>query len=147
MTPRAARAFAERVHGRTLDRYGVPLMNHVRRVVADVPAHAKAVAWLHEVLECSHASVGELRRAGASEDEVAAVRLLTRDTRDEVGYAEHIRSIAEAPGRSGALARTVKRSDLADRLRHQHDASGAPGPGRPPYRYALESLTAEAMAR
>ena len=147
MTPRAARAFAERVHGLALDRYGVPLMHHVRRVAAEVPAEAQAVAWLHEALEWSPVSADQLRRAGASDDEVAAVELLTRDTGDDEAYEAHIRRIAEAPGRPGDLARTVKRSDLLDRIRHQHDASDRSAPARPSYRSALERLATRTAAQ
>lgn len=84
---------------------------------------------------------------GASDDEVAAVELLTRDTGDDDAYEAHIRRIAEAPGRPGDLARAVKRSDLTDRLRHQHDASDRSVPARPPYRNALERLATGTAAQ
>ena len=52
--------------------------------------------------------------------------------------------IARADGPAGALARTVKGSDLEDRLRH-------PGPGtagsRPPYERALRLIRAAEAAQ
>lgn len=118
------------------------MLDHVRRVAAAVPREAQTVAWLHEVLECTTFSAQELRAAGVSEEEVAAITLLTRDTdADEAAYEAHIALIAEAPGRSGRLARIVKRADLHDRLRHQ-DARAATSSARPAYGVALTRLAA-----
>ncbi len=146
MTGLAARRLAERVHGDAPDRYGAALLDHVRRVAAAVPREARTVAWLHEVLEYAAASAQDLRAAGASEDEIAAVQLLTRDTdadadADEAAYDAHIALIAETPGPAGRLARIVKRADLHDRLRHQ-DAQAATSVVRPAYRAALARLAA-----
>ena len=139
MTERAARRFAERVHAGGTDRYGVPLLDHVRRVVAAVPPEARTVAWLHEVLEFSDVTAGELRAAGATEDEVGAVRLLTRDP-DGDAFEAHVARIAAAPGRSGELARIVKRADLEDRIRYQAELPPTALP-RPPYLDALGALS------
>lgn len=106
------------------------------------PPDARTVAWLHEILECSSLTCGDLRAAGASPDEVRAVRLLTRaPSADPAAYDAHVRRIAAAPGRAGELARAVKRADLRDRLRGQR-ACPRPGPARPPYRRALTVLGA-----
>ena len=142
MTRAAARRLAALLHGDGLDRYGQPLLDHVRRVAAAVPLDARVVGWLHEVLECTATSAQELRALGVSEDEIRAVELLTRDL--EAGadaYAAHIARIAEAPDRAGRLARVVKRADLRDRLLHQ-PTSGASGVIRPPYGDALARLSA-----
>ncbi len=97
------------------------------------------MAWLHEVLECSNVSKLEMRAAGATEDELAAVELLTRAPgNDADGYRAHIARIARARGRAGELARAVKHADLRDRLRHQADAPAAAV--RPPYLQALNLL-------
>ncbi len=142
MTPEAARRLAEEVHGRALDRYGAPLLDHVRRVAALTPRAARSVAWLHEVLECTDLSAAALHDAGASQDEVRAVELLTRAPAAELAeYEAHVRRIAEAPGRAGELARAVKRADLRDRLGNQW-ACAPSAPPRPPYRYALSVLSA-----
>ena len=140
MTEQAARRVAERVHRRALDRYGAPLLDHVRRVAALVPREARTVAWLHEVLECTTLSPHALRVAGATEDEVRAVELLTRaPSADPAAYEAHVRRIAQAPGRAGDLARAVKRADLNDRLRHQETGAGS-APVRPAYGGALALL-------
>lgn len=142
MTPEAARALAERVHADTLDRYGAPLLDHIRGVVALSPREARTVAWLHEVLESSALSPADLRAAGATRDEVRAVELLTRSPgADPAAYEAHVHRIADAPGRAGDLARAVKWADLRDRLRRQR-ACPRSGPARPPYRRALTVLGA-----
>ncbi len=69
-----ARRFAERLHAGEPDRYGTPLLDHVRRVAAAVPPEARTVAWLHEVLECTTLAASELVAIGVSADEVRAVR-------------------------------------------------------------------------
>ncbi len=141
MTSQGARRLAEQLHAEAMDRYGAPLLDHVRRVAADVPPEARAVAWLHESIECASVSGDALRAAGATADEVRAVELLTRDVREtDVGaYRAHVERIARAPGRAGELARIVKRADLQDRLRHERDGTPSAMP-RPPYRSALVLL-------
>lgn len=140
MTADAARRLAERIHAGALDRYGQPLLDHVRRVVALTPPEARAVAWLHEVLESSDLGAAELRDAGVTGTQVRAVELLTRTpSADPADYDAHVRRIAEAPGRAGELARTVKRADLRDRLRHQA-ACPPTAPSRPSYGRALTVL-------
>lgn len=141
VTPEAARRFAERVHAGTADRSGLPLLDHVRRVAALTPREARSVAWLHEVLEVTDRSADALRAAGATPDEIRAVELLTRaPSTDPADYDAHVRRIADAPGRAGELARTVKRADLHDRLRHQGACS--PSAPHPSYRRALTVLGA-----
>ena len=141
MTTRSAKRFAERTHAGVMDRYGEPVLDHVRRVAAVVPPAARTVAWLHESLECTTVSAAELRRAGATADEVRAVRLLThKPDADAAAYRAHVEKIARAPGHAGELARIVKRADLQDRLDHQR--SGTPTTvARPAYRTALTLLT------
>ena len=141
MTSAAARRLAERIHAGTPDRYGAPLLDHVRRVALSSPKEARAVAWLHETLECSNVSREELRAAGVSSDELAAVELLTRDP-DPEAYKSHIAQIAKAPGHAGELARAVKHADLVDRLEHQNRESRRTA--RPPYRQALHILAGHA---
>ncbi len=142
MTPESARRLAERVHARALDRYGASLLDHIRGVVALSPPEARTVAWLHEIFESSSLSPGDLRDAGATEDEIAAVQFLTRaPSVDPVAYEAHVQRIADAPGRAGDLARAVKSADLHDRLRRQQECKRS-GPPRPPYRRALTVLGA-----
>ena len=136
----AAQGLAERVHAGSLDRYGLPLVDHVRRVAAGVPAEARAVAWLHEVLEYAAVSEDELRAADASEAEIGAIRLLSRDHGgDDAAYLAHIEQIARAPGDAGRLARIVKQVDLVDRATHRATDPEAPAP--PPHLKALDVLS------
>ena len=137
MTPEAARRLAERVHARALDRYGAPLLEHIRGVVVLTPPDARSVAWLHEIFESSSLSAADLREAGATDEEIEAIRLLTRaPSTDPAAYDAHVRRIADAPGPAGELARVVKRADLRDRLRRQR---AAPRRGRPARRIAGRS--------
>jgi hypothetical protein len=134
-----ARLFASRVHRGQEQPTGEPLIDHIGRVAAATPEFARPVAWLHEVLEWSSVSEEELLAGGVSDDELRALRLLTRTVArgSEAGYLAHVTMIARAGGPAGVLARTVKVSDLNDRLRH-------PGPGtaesRPPYERALRLI-------
>jgi hypothetical protein len=103
------------------------------------------VAWLHEILEGTSVSEEKLLAYGATDDELRALRLLTRTLggSSESGYLAHIAMIARANGGAGALARAVKASDLEDRLRHP-----VPGPGesRPRYERALQVILAAEAA-
>ncbi len=138
-----AQLLATRLHHGQVQRSGEPLIDHVGRVAASSPPSARAVAWLHEVLEWTAVSEQELLAEGVSDDELRALRLLTRTVGrgTEAGYLAHINMIARADGPAGELARTVKASDLNDRLGH-----GGPAP-HPPYDRALRLiLAAEAPA-
>lgn len=121
-------------------------MAHVRRVAAATPEFARPVAWLHEVLEWTRVEEEELLAEGMSDGELRALRLLTRTVgrSSESAYLAHVTMIARADGPAGVVARTVKVSDLEDRLRH-------PGPGtggsRSRYERALRLILAAGAAR
>ena len=123
-----AQVLAESLHHGQRDRGGAPLIEHVGRVAATVPRHARVVAWLHEALE--HASVSEeaLLAKGLSIDELRALRLLTRDldSRSDTIYLAHIDLLARARGPGADIARTVKRADLDDRMLHPSPAGFPP---------------------
>jgi len=141
MTPEEARTLAERLYAGRLDRYGSPLVGHVRRVTAEVPVEACAVAWLHEALEYAVATAEELCAAGATEAEVGAVGLLTRDLGGgEAAHLAHVARRACAPDEYGELARSVKRADLIDRATPK--ATGRGVSSTPPNPHALEILGA-----
>ena len=141
-----AQLLATRAHRGQLQPTGEPLIAHVRRVAAATPESARPVAWLHEIFEWTSVSEEKLLAYGASDDELRALRLLTRTLGggSESGYLAHITMIVRANGPAGVLARTVKVSDLEDRLSH-------PGPGtggsRPPYERALRLILAAEAAR
>jgi hypothetical protein len=141
-----ARLLARREHRGQRQPTGEPLIAHVRRVAAATPESARPVAWLHEIFEWTSVSEEKLLAYGASDDELRALRLLTRTLggNSESGYMAHVKMIARANGPAGVLARTVKVADLEDRLRH-------PGPGtgesRPPYERALGLILAAEAAQ
>jgi hypothetical protein len=112
---------------------------HVRRVARASPDSVRPVAWLHEVFEHSSIREEELLANGLTDEELRALRLLTRssESRSEAGYLAHIDLIVRASGPAGDLARIVKRVDLEDRLQHPRRRSDG---WRPPYQLALELL-------
>jgi hypothetical protein len=134
-----AQAIAERLHRGDREEDGTPVIRHVRRVASAVPEEARAVAWLHEVLEWTAVTERELLVAGLTSDELRALRLLNRttDSRSERRYLAHLELIARAAGASGRLARIVKTADLRDRCLHPHVRRDG---WSPPYSRALELL-------
>jgi hypothetical protein len=142
-----AQVLATRAHRGQLQRTGEPLIAHVRRVAAATPEFARPVAWLHEVLEWTTVAEEELLGEGVSDDELRALRLLTGTVGrgSESSYLAHVAMIARADGPAGSLARAVKVSDLADRLRHP----GRPetGGALPPYERALRLILAARPAQ
>jgi hypothetical protein len=132
-----AERIARQVHeGQTEEYTGDDYIHHIERVVALVDGdQAKAVAWLHDVIEDTDVSAGELSRAGMSDTIIDVVLLLTRDPdRDSCTYAEYIEHIRQT---RNPLALAVKCADLIDHLRPH-----CPARLRPRYEKALKSLTA-----
>ena len=106
--PTDARNIAYARHGERRNAAGEPIVQHLERVAASVPAEAKTVAYLHDVLEHSDASIADLEAEGVTPVELEAVELLTRDS-DE-SFEAHTLRITYAKGPEGRLARTVKLS-------------------------------------
>jgi hypothetical protein len=131
-----ARTIAERLHAGHRQEDGTLLLDHIRRVARSAHADARAVAWLHEALETTSVTERELLMDGLTDDELRALRLLSRrsESRSEAAYFGHLELIARATGLSGRLARLVKTADLKDRLRHPHVR---PDGWSPPYEQAL----------
>jgi hypothetical protein len=128
-----ARNIAHYSHVDQRDRCGEPIVEHVERVAASVPEDARAVAFLHDVLERTATSADELREQGLGEVELAALDLLTRPP-DEP-YELYCLRIAWAHGEAGVLARTVKLADLDD-----HIARYPQPPDAPPYAWARRHI-------
>jgi hypothetical protein len=135
-----ARVVARRVHGDQVTRFGEPVIEHVERVASALPADARALAYLHDVLEAGDAGRGELRALALSDDERSVLALLAR--RPDESYERYVMSIARASGTVGALARVIKLADLDDHLRHRQVATGAPC-----YAWAREKITTYQRAK
>jgi hypothetical protein len=130
---RRAERIAREAHAGQVDKVGNAYILHVERVVGMVDGdEAKAVAWLHDVVEDTPLTEEDLRADGFSEDILTALRLLTR-TGDEVSYIEYI-EVIRASGNPLAIA--VKMGDLRDHL-----DPNCPERLRPRYELAIEVLT------
>jgi hypothetical protein len=134
MTERTARAIAKTVHQGQQTSAGSPLFDHVRRVAAAVPKQARVTAWLHDVLERTDLTIGQLRIRGVSPVELSALVFLTRPNCDD--YRSYVQRIADTPGPAGALARVVKLADLEDHLADPAPASTS----TPPYAWARRTI-------
>jgi hypothetical protein len=137
MDPLCARTIAYSNHGDQRDRSGALLVAHLERVAASVPVDARVVAFLHDLLEHTDASILELEAQGVSPTELAAIRLLTRAPGES--FEAHTLRIAHARGPAGRLARVVKLADIEDHVAAEPPA--APLPGRP-YRWASSQVAA-----
>jgi (p)ppGpp synthase/HD superfamily hydrolase len=111
---------------------GDDYIRHIERVVALVEGNeAKAVAWLHDILEDTPITVDGLRAAGISERVIRAVWLLTRQPGET--YSENYIPTIQQSGDPLAIA--VKLADLKDHLR-----PNCPEQLRPRYENALMML-------
>ena len=128
----AARSVAHYSHVEQRDRHGEPVIEHVARIAAAVPAEAAPIAWLHEVLEWSPTTRAELRANGFTADEEAVLELLTR--RADESYELYVLRIAYAQGPEGRLARVIKLADLDDRIARRWSQ------GDPPYAWARRHI-------
>lgn len=133
MDPRVARNIAHYSHRNDRDRFGEPVMDHVERVADAVPEDARAVAFLHDVLEQTSTSVAELIAQGLTPVEMRALKLLTRS--DLESYELYVLRVAWAPGPEGELARCVKVADLDDHMGQVPLPAGAP-----PYGWARRHI-------
>jgi hypothetical protein len=129
-----ARQIAYATHRDQRARSGDLMVEHLERVAASVPAEAQAVAFLHDLLEWTPASLEELESGGLSPVEAEAVRLLTRDPAES--FELHALRVAYAAGPQGRLARTVKVADIDDHLRHDPVGSATR-----PYGWARRHIT------
>jgi hypothetical protein len=99
---------ARRFHQGQLDKAGRPYLEHIMRVVNGVQTDdEKLVAAMHDLVEDTPLSFGDLICAGAPNRIVHAVEALTRQ--DGEDYHDFIGRAASDP-----IARPVKLADLAD---------------------------------
>ena len=131
--PEIAHTIASQNHVGQRNRFGDPVIDHVERVVAAVPADARTTALLHDLLELCPTARWQLRRKGLTRTEQEALELLTHAPGEP--YEVYIRRIADAPGPAGRLARIVKLADLEDNLAHPSIP-----PEAPPHAWARQRL-------
>ena len=111
-------SLAEQAHAGQMDKGGHPYILHPKRVMERCStAEEKIVAILHDVLEDTDITAEDLRRAGFSEEILAALNCLTH--REEEGYMEYIERVC-----GNGLAVRVKYADLTDNM----DLSRIPHP-------------------
>ena len=108
-----AKFIAIQAHEGQLDKAGKPYIEHPRTVADAVEDDvAKAVAWLHDVVEDTSMTFDDLQAAGIASEVINHLRLLTHDK--SVPYMEYIAALKNDP-----VAREVKLADL----RHNSDLS------------------------
>lgn len=129
MNPSVARRIASAGHRGQRTRFGDSVFAHVGRVAAAVPAEARAVAWLHDLLELVPGAQARLLGRGLTPVQARALALLTRGP-DEP-YETFVHRIVDAGGSAGRIARMVKLADLEDHLSHTFIPLDAP-----PYAWA-----------
>jgi hypothetical protein len=128
-----ARNIAHYSHVGQGDRFGEPLIEHVERVAAAVPERARAVAYLHDVVEHTDTGFDEMISQGLTPLQFSALELLTRSPSES--FELYVLRIAHAAGPAGEVARTVKLADLDDHLAHVGMPASAP-----PYDWARRHI-------
>lgn len=110
---------ARRAHGDAVNpKTGEVYLTHPAHVAAHVTGDAaKAVAWLHDVIEDTDVTLDDLRAAGLSEEVVRGVDAMTHRPGEE--YLAFVRRAAADP-----LGRVVKEADV----RHNLDLGRIPVP-------------------
>lgn len=110
---------ARRAHGDAVNpKTGEVYLTHPAHVAAHVTGDAaKAVAWLHDVVEDTDVTLDDLRAAGLSEEVVRGVDAMTHRPGEE--YLAFVRRAAADP-----LGRVVKEADV----RHNLDLGRIPVP-------------------
>lgn len=108
---RLAQTIAEEAHAGQRDKAGRPYIDHCRRVAARFPAGpAKAIAWLHDVVEdCPGFTLEKLAALGVPERVIEAVDALTK--RPDEDYDDYLRRVIEDDD-----AHRVKIMDLIDNM-------------------------------
>jgi (p)ppGpp synthase/HD superfamily hydrolase len=108
-----AKRIATRAHQGQVDKAGQPYISHPEFVASQVIGdEAKAVAWLHDVVEDTPVTFDDLRAEGLSEAVIEAVAALTKQEGES--YETYLERVAANP-----LAKAVKLADL----KHNMDTS------------------------
>lgn len=139
----SAEIVARNAHGTQVDKRGEPYVLHLKAVAAQVKGDdAKAVAWLHDIVEDTPVGPQDLRNMSFPEHIVEAVLLLTHT--HESTRQEYLVRIRDAAGEAGELAREVKVADLRHNMSEKRTLPGKEGERmRKRYVSDLELLTKE----
>ena len=132
-----AKALAKESHEGLTDKHGYPYFEHLERVAVLVTRFATAVesvtpsgpesseidlyvaaAYLHDIIEDTEVTEGDLRIEFRHDELIEVVKILTRG--EGVVYSDYIMSIKKSTGKIGEIARVVKLADLFDHLMGPH---------------------------
>ena len=122
-----AKALAKESHEGLTDKYGNPYFEHLERLAdrvrgmeftcvgetSEIDLYV-AAAYLHDIIEDTLVTEGDLRLEFRHDELIEAVKLLTRG--EGVAYSDYVVSIKNSCFKSGAIARVVKLADLFDHL-------------------------------
>jgi (p)ppGpp synthase/HD superfamily hydrolase len=99
---------AVRAHAGQKGKDGSPYILHPLRVMAQVGTDAERMAAvLHDVVEDTEVTLGDLREAGFPEEVLRAVTLLTHE--EGISYEDYVERLKPHP-----IARRIKLADLED---------------------------------
>lgn len=98
-----------------VDDAGVPMADHMMRVharVAQYDIETQHVAWLHDIVEDTDVTGGDLFDMGYSEAVVEAVLLLTKP--EKMPYAEYIDRLCQSGNHRALLVKLADNADNTD---------------------------------
>lgn len=109
-----AKEVATRAHQGQIDKSGAPYIGHPERVAAHVANHAaaedleeaRAVAWLHDVVENTQITLNDLARQFPANVVTAVDAMTKRPGEERDAYYRRVRS--------NRIAKVVKNADLDD---------------------------------
>lgn len=105
-------SIAAHAHSGQFDRSGKPYILHPLSVMLRMDDdESRIVAVLHDTIEDTKLTIDELREDGFSEEVIAALELLSKES-DDVPYMPFIEKI-----KTNALATKVKLGDIAENMR------------------------------
>ena len=115
LTVERAQEIARKAHGERRDKLGYQEIDHIERVAACVSLAARPVAYVHDCVEDGLWSFRQAYKE-LSATQFEALLLVTREPGNGLTYMEYIRTIRDAPGEAGAIAREIKNADLDDNM-------------------------------
>ncbi|MBB3111193.1 (p)ppGpp synthase/HD superfamily hydrolase [Paenibacillus phyllosphaerae] len=106
---------AAQAHGATMDRNGQPYILHPIRVMLDLDSEdERIVGVLHDVIEDTDLTLGDLRNAGFAPHIVDAVDSVTRREPNGGEQEDYFDFVRRAKGNE--IGRQVKLADLRDNM-------------------------------